>query len=50
MRAMAAAIEDACPRATLARVPDAAHMLALEHPDAVERELRSWWRDLRPHC
>ncbi|MFD3652139.1 alpha/beta fold hydrolase [Streptomyces sp. NPDC058620] len=45
MRAMAAEIESSCSRATLLRVPDAAHVLALEHPELIERELRSWWRN-----
>jgi pimeloyl-ACP methyl ester carboxylesterase len=46
MKAMAAAVETGCPRATLVEVADAAHMLVLEHPDVVERELRGWVRTL----
>jgi pimeloyl-ACP methyl ester carboxylesterase len=46
-RAMAEAIESACPQASLVRVPDAAHALTLEHPETVERELRSWVRQMR---
>lgn len=46
MKAMAAAVANDCPRATLVEVPDAAHMLVLEHPDVVERELRRWVRTL----
>lgn len=46
MRAMAAAVECGCRHADLIRVADAAHMVALECPDVVERELRSWLRDI----
>ncbi|MET8284986.1 alpha/beta hydrolase [Streptomyces sp. NPDC005132] len=46
MRAMAQELERACPQASLVRVPDAAHALTLEHPEMVERELRSWLRDM----
>ncbi|MFI9508111.1 alpha/beta fold hydrolase [Nocardia sp. NPDC052566] len=44
MRAMAATIERECASAMLTPVTDAAHMLALERPDIVESELRSWLR------
>ncbi|MGW3126804.1 alpha/beta fold hydrolase [Streptomyces sp. NPDC001076] len=46
-QAMARAVEEACPRATLGTVPDAAHALTLEHPETVERELRTFWQDVR---
>lgn len=46
MKAMAAAIESTCPRATRVEVENGAHMLTLEHPDVVERELRSWLRGI----
>jgi pimeloyl-ACP methyl ester carboxylesterase len=46
-RATAQALADACPQATLVRVPDAAHALTLEHPQVVERELRAWWQTVR---
>lgn len=46
MQAMARAVESACAQATLARVLAAAHTLTLEHPETVERELRSWWREI----
>ncbi|MEY9929761.1 3-oxoadipate enol-lactonase [Catenulispora sp. GP43] len=44
MQAMAAAIDTACEQATLLRVPDAAHMLPMEHPALFEDEFRSWAR------
>jgi pimeloyl-ACP methyl ester carboxylesterase len=46
-RTMAQAIENACPQATLVTVPDAAHALTLEHPETVESELRTFWKDVR---
>ncbi|MEW2624619.1 alpha/beta hydrolase [Streptomyces sp. NPDC048106] len=45
-QAMAAALEEECPKSTLVRVPDAAHALALERPETVERELRTWLRTI----
>ncbi|MER5307017.1 alpha/beta hydrolase [Streptomyces sp. NPDC002773] len=47
MRATAEEIEKTTPGASLVRVPDAAHALTLEHPETVERELRSWLREIR---
>ncbi|MFF3759720.1 alpha/beta fold hydrolase [Streptomyces sp. NPDC002185] len=47
MRVTAEEIERAVPQASLVRVPDAAHALTLEHEEAVVRELRTWWRELR---
>ena len=48
MIAMSAAVERDCPQADLVRIADTAHMLVLERPAEVERELRSWLRTVPP--
>ena len=45
--AMARAMSDAIPQATLSVVPDAGHLANLDAPDAFEHALRAWLRRLR---